>query len=174
VGLLIAGPADLDLEADALAADDDLLEDLAEPCLCEHPAGDHDPDGCRACACGARWDGLTPEDLEDDAEFETDVTRVVAFLKAARARRKRFDDERRDREAAGTATRGTIKPRVTNRKATAVEPKAPRAATTKPATARSKAITGKVVSSSLLPAEHSRAAWQDETEELLEVAGVLS
>jgi hypothetical protein len=118
MGLLLLGP-----EADALAVDE-LLEDLDEPCLCEHPGAEHDADGCRACVCGAL--GLIPEGPEDDAEFEAEVALVTAALRAARSLRKRLDNERRDRVAQDP----TRSPRA-NR---------PRVAPKKAATPRSKAI----------------------------------
>ncbi len=106
-------------------------------------AGDHTPEGCRAgdCLCPATWDGLTAEDLEDDEELEAEVTRVLAAVRAARAFWKRIDDERRDREAAGTATSGALKLRVTKRRkltVSAAEPKAPRTAVPKVARAKPK------------------------------------
>lgn len=84
---------DLDLEADALDVDGLLEEDGAEPCLCEHTAGDHTPDGCRAsgCLCPAAWDGFGAEEQDDE---ERVVGRVVALLKAARARRQKADENR--------------------------------------------------------------------------------
>ena len=136
MGLLVAdlNAADLDLEADALAADD-LLEDLAEPCLCEHTAGDHTPEGCRACLCPAIWDGLGAEDLED-VELEVDAARVTAVLFAARTRRRKFEEDRADAAAKDPARL----PRSNRPRMMKAKPKAPHAATTKPTTPHNKAI----------------------------------
>jgi hypothetical protein len=145
----------------APAAEDLLEEDLDLLCQCPHSAGDHDPDGCRACVCGAR--GLTPEGLEDDAEFETEVARVTAALRAARSRQTRILEDRADAIAKDpTRSPRSNRPRVTP----ATGP------TTKPTTAR---IVRKVAPSSPLPTDgYERAAWQHPDEELLEAVGVLA
>jgi hypothetical protein len=152
---MVLGP-----EADALAVDE-LLEDLDEPCLCEHPGAEHDADGCRACVCGAL--GLIPEGLEDDAEFETEVARVVAAVRADRASQKRILEDR----AVAVAQDPTRAPRANRPRVTpATGP------TTKPTTAR---IVRKVAPSSPLPTDgYERAAWQHPDEELLEAVGVLA
>jgi hypothetical protein len=97
--------------------------------------------------------------------------RVRAVLVAARARRRKSEE---DREATvGAGGKVVIRPLVKRKsRGPAPEPKA-RTASTKPASLRSKKIVRKAAPSSPLPVEHSRAAWQDETEELLEAAGVL-
>jgi len=124
MGLMVLGR-----DADAPAADD-LLEDLAESCLCEHTAGDHTPEGCRACLCPAIWDGLGAEDLED-VELEVDAARVTAVLVAARKRRRLLDDERRDREAKDPdSLPRSNRPKMVKRKP-AAEPKAPSTGSTK-------------------------------------------
>jgi hypothetical protein len=87
---------------------------------------------------------LIPEGPEDDAEFETDVARVTAALRADRSLRKRLDSERRDRAAEDpTRSPRSNRPRLMKPKPpkAPAEPKAPRAATTKTATARSQAIS---------------------------------
>jgi hypothetical protein len=131
---------------DAPAADD-LLEDLDQFCVCECGPGSHGPAGCQAigCLCPAVWDGLGAEDRADKAEEGWVAARVTAVLVAVRARRRKIED---DREAAAAKDPARLprsnRPRV--KRKPAAEPKAPRAATTKPATARSKAP---------LPVEHS-------------------
>jgi hypothetical protein len=165
----------------AHAADDLLDLDLATLCSCACGSASHDADtGCLAsgCPCPARGlRSLAGEGLEDDAEFEAEVVLVTAALWAARARQLRLLEDRADAIAKDpTRAPRSNRPRLmkpTPPKAPA-EPKAPRTGPTKAATPRSGKIVRKVAPSSPLPAEHSRAAWQDETEELLEAAGVLS
>lgn len=126
---------------DILEADDLFEEDGAEACICTHGGAEHDDAGCRTCACGALCLDLSPEDLEDDNE--ADAARVTSVLVAAKARRRKLDE---DREAA--ISRDPARAPRFNRsqerrppKAPPAEPKVSRAATTKPAASNRQKIS---------------------------------
>ena len=142
---------------DRAPAADDLLEedlDLAALCSCACGSASHDPEGCRACLCPATWDGLGAEDQDDEEQVV--VARVVAALKAARARQKRLLEDR----AVAVAKDPTRLPRSGKRKPDA-EPKAP----------RKKKVPS--AAPSPLSVEHSRASWLSQEDEVLEEIGAL-
>ncbi len=81
------------LVLDRAPAAEDLLEDLDQDslCSCDHGPASHSAEGCLECPCGALCLDLAGEGLESAGVEDEVVARVVAFLKAARARQKRLD-----------------------------------------------------------------------------------
>jgi hypothetical protein len=140
-------------------------------CSCDCEPQAHGLAGCRNCACRAI--GLKPlaSDSVNEAAEEAIVQRILVMLRVARRKKRLFDKDRAEREA----TRCDKAPRVAPKRVTTTKPKA----TTRAVAPRSRTISRKSVapleaaSFPVLPVEHSRAAWQDETSELLEAVGAV-